>query len=67
MANSSSTTRILKRSQRNRVFAGVCGGLSEFFGISTFWFRLGFLISLIPGGVPGLMLYLIMWIIMPRA
>ncbi|MBN2149277.1 MAG: PspC domain-containing protein [Anaerolineales bacterium] len=55
----------LRRSKRNRIFAGVCGGLSEFFGISAFWFRLAFLIALIPGGVPGFGFYLLLWIIMP--
>jgi phage shock protein C len=55
----------LRRSRSNRMIGGVCGGLAEFFGISSFWFRLSFLISLIPGGVPGLLLYVIMWIIIP--
>lgn len=55
----------LRRSRRNRVFLGVCGGLAEFFGISAFWFRLGFLIALIPGGVPGLLLYLLLALIIP--
>lgn len=55
----------LRRSRSNRVVAGVCGGLAEFFGISSFWFRLAFLIALIPGGVPGILLYLLMWIIIP--
>ncbi len=59
--------RALRRSRGNRMVAGVCGGLSEFFGISAFWFRLGFLIALIPGGVPGLALYLLLWLIMPSA
>ncbi|WP_371079163.1 PspC domain-containing protein, partial [Salmonella enterica] len=39
----------LRRSRQHRVFLGVCGGLGEFFGVSAFWFRLGFLIALIPG------------------
>ena len=56
----------LRRSRYNRVIAGISGGLGEFFGISAFWFRLAFLISLIPGGIPGLLLYLVMWIIIPR-
>ena len=56
----------LRRSRHNRIFAGVCGGLANFFGISAFWFRLAFLIALIPGGVPGFLLYLLMWIIMPN-
>jgi len=55
----------LRRSRRNRIFAGVCGGLSDFFGISAFWFRLAFLIALIPGGVPGFLPYIILWIIIP--
>jgi phage shock protein C len=57
----------LRRSRHNRVIAGVCGGLAEFFGISAFWFRLAFLIALIPGGIPGLGAYLLFWIIVPKA
>ena len=57
--------RALRRSSDNRILAGVCGGLAEFFGISAFWFRLAMLIAFIPGGVPGLLIYLILWIIMP--
>ena len=57
--------RALRRSRHNRMAAGVCGGLAEFFGISAFWFRLGFLIALIPGGVPGLALYVLAWIVVP--
>lgn len=49
------------------MIAGVCGGLAEFFGISSFWFRLAFLIAFLPGGVPGLLLYIVAWIIIPAA
>lgn len=59
--------RSLRRSRSNRIIAGVCGGLGEFFGLSPFWFRLGFLIAMIPGGVPGILLYLIAWLIIPNA
>ncbi len=58
-------TQSLRRSSRNRMVAGVCGGLAEFFGISTFWFRIAFLIALIPGGVPGILVYLLMILIVP--
>jgi len=61
------TRTSLRRSRRNRVLAGVCGGLAEFFGISAFWFRLAFLIALIPGGVPGIGVYLLFWLIVPKA
>jgi phage shock protein C len=63
MTNASS--RALRRSRRNRIVAGVCGGLAEFFGISSFWFRLAIILALIPGGVPGLLIYAILWIIIP--
>jgi len=62
----SNQNKTLRRSQRNRIIAGVCGGLGEFFGISTFWFRLAFLIALIPGGVPGILVYLLAWIVIPN-
>jgi len=57
--------RALRRSRSNRMLAGVCGGLAEFYGISSFWFRLAMLIAFIPGGVPGLLIYIILWIIIP--
>ncbi len=63
----SRTRQALRRSRRNRILAGVCGGLGEFFGISPFWFRLAFLIAFIPGGVPGLVPYLILWLVIPKA
>lgn len=59
--------KVLRRSRSNRVFAGVCGGLGEFFGISAFWFRLAFLLALIPGGIPGVLIYIIMWLVIPAA
>jgi len=55
----------LRRSRTNRWIAGVCGGLAEFFGLSSFWFRLLFVILLLPGGLPGLLPYLLLWIIIP--
>lgn len=60
------TSKKLRRSRRSRVFAGVAGGLGEFFGLNPFWFRLAFLLALIPGGVPGLGVYLLLWIIVPN-
>ena len=57
--------KVLRRSRSNRMLEGVCGGLAEFFGISSFWFRLAMLIAFIPGGVPGVLIYLILWITIP--
>ncbi len=61
----SASGRPLRRSRTDRVFAGVCGGLGAFFGINTFWFRLAFVIAFLPGGVPGLLLYFLAWLIIP--
>lgn len=62
----SSTRSPLRRSRHNRVLAGVCGGLADFFGISSFWFRLAFVLLAIPGGLPGIVPYLVLWIIVPQ-
>lgn len=52
--------------RQNGIFAGVCGGLAAFTGISAFWFRLLFVILLLPGGLPGILPYIILWIVMPK-
>lgn len=64
---SDSNRKPLRRSRNNRILLGICGGLGEFFGINPIWFRLAFIIAAIPGGLPGILLYLILWIIIPKA
>jgi phage shock protein C len=54
-----------KLRRQNGIVAGVCGGLAEFTGLSVFWFRLLFIILMLPGGLPGVVPYLILWIIIP--
>lgn len=58
--------KVLRRSRSDSIVAGVCGGLGEFFGINPWWFRLAFLIALIPGGIPGVGAYVLLWIIIPK-
>ncbi len=48
------------------MIAGVCGGLAVRFGLSPFIVRLIFFLLLLPGGIPGLLPYLILWFIMPK-
>jgi phage shock protein PspC (stress-responsive transcriptional regulator) len=55
-----------KLRRQNGIVGGVCGGLAAFYGINSFWFRLLFLILLMPGGLPGLVPYLLLWIIIPK-
>lgn len=55
-----------KLRRQNGLIGGVCGGLGAFFDIGPWWFRLLFLILLMPGGLPGLLPYVILWIVIPR-
>lgn len=55
-----------KLRRQNGIVGGVCGGLGAFYGINPLWFRLLFLILLLPGGLPGLLPYVILWIVIPR-
>ena len=52
--------------RQNGIIAGVCGGLGAFFGIRPLWFCLLFLVLMIPGGLPGVVPYIVLWIIMPK-
>ncbi|MCX7121789.1 MAG: PspC domain-containing protein [Gammaproteobacteria bacterium] len=56
----------LFRSKTNRKIAGVCGGLGEFFDVDPIFFRAAFLVSILCGGL-GLLIYIMMWILMPEA
>ena len=56
----------LRRSRSDRVLGGVCGGLGEFFGLKPLWFRIIFVILGILGGVPGLLPYILLWLIIPE-
>ena len=54
-----------KRS-RNKVIAGVCGGIAEKFGWDPAMTRVGYiLLSVLSAGFPGTLVYIILWIIMP--
>ncbi len=56
----------LYRSQRDEVIGGVAGGLGEYFAVDPVWSRIGFVILAVGGG-SGILIYLIMWIIVPEA
>ena len=56
----------LYRSHKQRIVAGVCGGLAEYFGLDATWIRLVFALFFFLGG-SALLIYLIMWLIVPPA
>ncbi|MCP3980307.1 MAG: PspC domain-containing protein [bacterium] len=58
----------LHLSNENRILAGVCGGLAEWLDWSPTWVRLLYvLVSVISVAFPGIIVYLILWIVVPRA
>ena len=56
----------LLRDMDDRVIAGVCSGVGHYFDIEPRWMRLILLLLVFFGGT-GIMLYLILWIVMPKA
>lgn len=56
----------LYRSKRDRVIAGIGGGLGDYFGLDPVWFRIGFVVLTLTGG-SGLLIYLVLWLVIPEA
>lgn len=58
----------LKRSRKNRMIAGVCGGIAEYFDVDPSIVRIVYvLVSILSIAFPGILVYIIMWIIIPEA
>jgi phage shock protein PspC (stress-responsive transcriptional regulator) len=45
--------------------AGVAGGMADYLGIDPTIVRILWVLAFLPGGVPGLALYLLCWLIIP--
>jgi phage shock protein C len=58
-------SRKLYRSTSNRQLAGVCGGLAEYFNLDPTLIRVLFVILAVLGG-SGVILYIALWIIVPK-
>ena len=54
----------LYRSSQNRMLAGVCAGVADFFGLDIKLVRLVWFIALLFGA--GAILYIILWIVVPE-
>lgn len=51
----------------NRIVAGVCGGIAEYFAVDPTVIRVVYLIlSLFSAGFPGLLLYIILMVLIPN-
>ena len=56
--------RHLYRSRNERIIAGICGGLAEYFGLKVFNVRLALLLLILFGGL-SIWVYIILWLIVP--
>lgn len=56
----------LYRSRDERIIAGICGGLAEFFGLEVSRIRLALLLLILFAGL-SLWVYIILWLIIPNA
>jgi phage shock protein C len=54
----------LYRSESDRMLAGVCGGIAEYFGIDSSIVRLIFIGIILLGG-SGVIFYLVLWLVLP--
>ena len=62
----SDSTRRLTRSTSERKIAGVCGGLAAWFGWDPALCRIAYvLLSILSAAFPGILVYLLLWIVMP--
>jgi phage shock protein C len=62
MANHRRLTR-----SRDKMIAGVCAGIAEYFGWEVTLFRVVFVVvSILSVAFPGILVYLVLWVVMPR-
>jgi phage shock protein C len=52
---------------RNKMIAGVCAGIAEYFGWEVTLFRVAYVLaSILSVAFPGILVYVVLWVVMPR-
>lgn len=55
------------RRSNDKIIAGVCGGIANFFDIDPTWIRIGYaLLSIFSAAFPGIIIYFILWLAVPK-
>ncbi|MBQ7552837.1 MAG: PspC domain-containing protein [Bacteroidaceae bacterium] len=57
--------QVLRRSRTDKMIAGVCGGLAQYFGLDATLLRIIYVLLSIFTVFAGLLVYLILWLVMP--
>ncbi len=57
----------LQRSRSDKMIAGVCGGIARWLGWDPTLVRLVYIVgSILSAAFPGLLVYLCLWVLMPK-
>ena len=64
---SGKSTKRLYRDPDNTMISGVCGGLGAYFHTDPVWFRLAFVILALAGVGSGILIYIVLWVVIPLA
>jgi phage shock protein PspC (stress-responsive transcriptional regulator) len=63
-----SSAQKLTRDKSNALIGGVCAGIAQYFGWSVTGTRIVYvLISLLSVAFPGILVYLILWLVIPQS
>jgi phage shock protein PspC (stress-responsive transcriptional regulator) len=63
----SESAKVLRRSTKNKMIAGVIGGLAEYFGLDVSLLRIVYVVgSILSVAFPGILVYVIMWVVIPK-
>lgn len=65
MTVTESKAKRLLRPKQGRILGGVSLALANYFGIDVVWVRLVWFLLFLPGGFPGVVPYLILWLVIP--
>ena len=61
------TSNPLRRSRRQRMIAGVCGGFAEWVGWDPTAVRILYVVvSILSVAFPGILVYIVLWFVMPE-
>lgn len=55
----------LYRNDSDKMLAGVCSGLADYFDVEVTWVRIAFIVATL-AGLSGLLVYIIMWVAIPN-
>ena len=58
--------KLTKASAGNRMVAGVCAGIADYFGWDPTLLRIVYVLATIFTAFAGIIIYIILWIVMPK-